>query len=83
MSPFRERNRGFTAPKPESPIGRYRADKQRSTARLYRRDARPSRDGSERSGSGTQAQLIYTPYQVPLGNWPQKISVSISISRDF
>jgi len=26
MSPFRERNRGFTAPKPESPIGRYRAE---------------------------------------------------------
>jgi hypothetical protein len=26
MSPFRERNRVFTAPKPESPIGRYRAE---------------------------------------------------------
>jgi len=46
-SPFRiPRNRGFTAPKSESPIGRYIARKQRSTARLQT-DARPSRDGSD------------------------------------
>ena len=52
MSPFRE-----IAVLPPQSQNRQSADiarKQRSTARLQT-DARPSRDGSERFGSGTQA----------------------------
>jgi hypothetical protein len=52
MSPFRE----ISVLPPQSQ-NRQSADierKRRSTARLQT-DARPSRDGSERSGSGTQA----------------------------
>jgi hypothetical protein len=48
------RNRAFTAPKPD----RQSADiarKRRSTARLQTDARPPSRDGSERFGSGTQA----------------------------
>ena len=47
MSPFRFRNHGFAIPK-------VRISHPVNTARLQT-DARPSRDGSERFGSGTQA----------------------------
>ena len=56
------RNRAFYRPKvAESPIcsaQRYIARKRHSTARLQT-DARPSRDGSEQFGSGTQADRPY------------------------
>jgi hypothetical protein len=48
------RNRAFTAPKSESPIRRYRAEAALNGPVRDRR-ARPSCDGSERFGSGTQA----------------------------
>jgi hypothetical protein len=53
MSPFRD----IALSPPESSQNRQSADiarKRRSTARLQT-DARPSRDGYERFGSGTQA----------------------------
>jgi uncharacterized protein (DUF2461 family) len=52
MSPFREI--AVLTPHSQNRQPAYRARKRHSTARL-RTDARPSRDGSEQSGSGTQA----------------------------
>jgi hypothetical protein len=68
MSPFRE-----IAVLPPQSQNRQSADiarKQRSTARLQT-DARPSRDGSERFGSGTQAYGFTAKFQPAAWSWAQ------------
>ena len=71
MSPFREI--AVLMPHSQNRQPAYRARKRHSTARL-RTDARPSRDGSEQSGSGTQA---YGPKFEPAAwSWAQMTSGS-------
>ena len=54
MSPFRFREIALLPPQSQNRPSADIARKRRSTAR-FQTDARPSRDGSEQFGSGTQA----------------------------
>ena len=73
MSPIREI--AVLTPHSQNRQTAYRARKRHSTARL-RTDARPSRDGSEQSGSGTQAYAAKRNIEPAGWSWAQMTSGS-------